>query len=101
MWALLINLLIFYRPYGAISQSRFLLLLLLLLLLSIPKRILASVPRHFFSRHLGVLSPFGLHLHNEEQIQDSEFQVWSPTKESYSSIRSKSKSTQNEYEISG
>jgi len=44
---------------------------------------------------------------SEFRIQNSAFQVWSPTKESYCSIRSKrkikskSKNTQNECEISG
>ena len=56
----------FFRTFShTYSQSRF--LLLLLLLLSIPKGILASVPRHFFSRHLGVFGHFGQHLHNGEQ----------------------------------
>jgi len=35
----------------------------------------ASAPRHFFSRHLRVLGHFGQYLHNEEQIQNSEFRI--------------------------
>ena len=77
LWRALMDYFGLIRNFRTLShtyaQSRF--LLLLLLLLSIPKRILASVLRHFFSRHLGVFGHFRQHLHNEEQIQISEFRI--------------------------